>query len=259
MTCLARVLFLMIALGAPALSVLHAATAATEPDWNAALATLTRLKNHPQSIEDERAILDSIETTVLKKASGSSLSPPVLDTALSLGELRLATGTGDPYEMLSIVRRSGNSAWLDRAWRERLAAAFLAADLPWSAVDLLDPVKSRLDAAGHETLSRAALALRIIRDDAASGAPGSTPYHGLSATGARLLDLLGVPLKSAGPYDKFTPELAESIHQEDASEDRQLRGSPLPSQVTDVICPTVCAGRWSGESLSSARCVRTPL
>jgi hypothetical protein len=32
-----------------------------------------------------------------------------------------------------------------------------------------------------------------------------------------------------------------------------------PSQVTDAIRPTACTGRWSGVSLSSARCVRTPL
>jgi tetratricopeptide (TPR) repeat protein len=234
---LARVLFLTIALGAPTLSTLHAATAATEPDWNAALATLTRLKNHPQSVENERAPLDGIETAILKKASGGSLSPPIIDTALSLGELRAATGTGDPYELLSIVRNVGDPALLDRARRERLAAAFLAEDLPWSAVDLLGPIKSRLDNAGHKTLSEAALAVRIIRDDAGSVSPGSTPYHGLSATGARLLDLLGVPLKDAGPYDKFTPEPAEGIHQSDTAEDRQLRGPPLLKVLLGVAKP----------------------
>lgn len=194
MVCLARVLFLTIALGTPTPSILHAATTATEPDWNAVLATLTRLKNHPLSVENERAILDSIENVTLKMAAGSSRSPPMLDAALSLGELRAATGTGDPYEVLSILRRPSNPAWLDRARRERLAAAFLAADLPWSALDLLDPIKSRVDDSGDKTLSAAALALRVIRDDASSVAPGSTPYHGLSATGARLLDLVGAEI-----------------------------------------------------------------
>ena len=32
-----------------------------------------------------------------------------------------------------------------------------------------------------------------------------------------------------------------------------------PSQETDAIRPTVCIGRWRRASLSSARCVRTPL
>jgi len=228
MTRLARVLFLTMVLGTPTLSVLHAATAATELDWNSALEILTSLKNHPRSVENERATLDSFETAILKKASGGSLSPPILDTALSLGELRAATETGDPYELLFIVRKFGNPAWLDRARRERLAAAFLGADLPWSAVDLLDPIRSRLDDAGGKTLAAAALAQRIIRYDAASIAPGSAPYHGVSAIGARLLDLLGVPLDYAGPYDKFTPELADRVRQSDTEELRPLlRGPPL--------------------------------
>jgi hypothetical protein len=45
--------------------------------------------------ENERATLDRLEIAILKKASGGSLSPPILDTALSSGELRAATGTGD--------------------------------------------------------------------------------------------------------------------------------------------------------------------
>ncbi len=46
-------------------------------------------------------------------------------------------------------------------------------------------------------------------------------------TGARLLDLLGVPLQSAGPYNEFTSELAERVHQSDTAEGRQLRGPSL--------------------------------
>jgi tetratricopeptide (TPR) repeat protein len=237
MTGSAQVLFVTIALAALTLSTAHAAAPATESDWAAALKTLTRLKDQPQRVEKERATLDSLETAIRHRASGASLSRLILDTALSLGELRAATRTGDPYELLSIVRNVGDRALLDRARRERLAAAFLAADLPWSAVDLLDPIKSQLGDAGHKTLSDAALALRIIRDDAASVAPGSTPYHGLPSTGARLLDLLGVPLKPAGPYNKFTSELAERVHQSDASEDRQLRGSPLLEMLLGAAKP----------------------
>jgi hypothetical protein len=229
-TCSAQALFLTIALAALTLSTAHATTLATEPDWDAALATLTGLKDQPQSVEKQRATLDSIETAILHKASSGSPSSLILDTVLALGELRAATGTGDPYQLLSIVRNGGDRALPDGARRERLAAAFLAADLPWSAVDLLSPIRSQLDDAGRKTLSAAALAIRIIRHDAASVAPSSTPYHGLSPTGHRLLDLLGVPLKYAGPYDKFTSELAERIRQEDQedkAEKRVLRGPSL--------------------------------
>src|SRR5271169_4423127 len=104
MTASAQVLFLTIAFAVLTLSTAHAAAAATEPDWGEALATLTRLKDQPPSVEQVRATLDSFETAILDKASAGSLSPPILDTALSLGELRAATGTGDPYELLAIVR-----------------------------------------------------------------------------------------------------------------------------------------------------------
>jgi tetratricopeptide (TPR) repeat protein len=250
MTGSAKALFLTIALAVLTLSTAHAATPATAPDWNAALATVTRLKDRPQSVEQERATLDNLETAILAKTSSKSLSPVILDTALSLGELRAATGTGDPYELLSIVRDVGDRALLDRARRERLAAGFLSADLPWFAVDLLNPIKSRLDDVGHKTLSAAALAVRIIRDDAASVAAGSAPYRGLSATGARLLDLLGVPLKYAGPYDKFTSELAERVHQSDATEDRQLWGPPLLEMLLGAAKPVEDQFKVTSEQLS---------
>jgi tetratricopeptide (TPR) repeat protein len=237
MTAPAQVLFRTFALVALTLSSAHAGTPAAEPDWQAALATLARLKDQPQSVEGQRASLDSLKAAILDKAPGGGLSPLILDTALSLTELRVAPRTpgpnellSDPYELLSVVRDAGGPALSDRARRERLAAAFLAADLPWSVVDLLDPIKSQLDDAGGKTLSAAALALRIIRDDAAAVAPGSMPYHGLSATGAGLLHLLGVPSSIGGSYSDFTPEVAERVHKSDADaeEDRRIyTGPPL--------------------------------
>ena len=256
MTGSAQVLFLTIALAALTLSTAHAAAPATESGWAAALKTLTRLKDQPQRVEMERATLDSLETAIRDKASGASLSRLILDTALSLGELRGATRTGDPYELLSIVRNVGDPVLLDRMRRERLAAAFLAADLPWSAVGLLAPIKSRLDDAGRKTLSAAALAVRIIRDDAASVAPGSAPYQGLSETGARLLDLLGVPLKSAGPYNEFTSELAERVHQSDTTEDRRLRGPPLLEVLLGAANRSLSKINSRSPASSSRRCTR---
>ena len=235
MTAPAQVMFLAIAFATLILST--AATAATVPDWDAALATLTRLKDQSRAVEQERATLDRLEAAILNKASSGSLSPVIVETALSLAEVRAATGTGDPYELLSVVRNVGDPAVLDRARRERVAAAFLVADLPWSAVDLLDSIKSQLDHAGRKTLSAAILALRIIRDDAASVAPTSTPYRGMSGTGARLLDLLGVPLNYAGPYDKFTSEVAKRVHQSDTAEDQLIRGPPLLEMLLGAARP----------------------
>jgi hypothetical protein len=216
----------------------RAATPATEPDWTGALAMLTWLKDNPESVEPERASLDKLATAILTKTSSGSLSSPLLDTALALAELREATefgdprqaGIGDPYQLLSIAR-GGDTTWLDPARRERLAAAFLAANLPWSATGLLDPIKPQLDDAGRKTLAAAMLALRIIRDDAASVAPGKAPYHGLSPIGTRLLDLLGVPVVAFSledPESEPTPELAEEVHKSNIGADRQrLRGPAL--------------------------------
>jgi hypothetical protein len=54
MTGSAQVRFLTIALAALTLSTAHAAAPATESDWAAALKTLTRLKDQPQRVENER-------------------------------------------------------------------------------------------------------------------------------------------------------------------------------------------------------------
>jgi hypothetical protein len=76
MSILARALFLIIALGASTLSAGRAATPRTEPDWNAALATLTRLKDHPQDIERERATLDRLAAAILPEASSGEPFAP---------------------------------------------------------------------------------------------------------------------------------------------------------------------------------------
>lgn len=212
------------------------AAAAKDPDWDTALAVVTRLKGQPQSIKDQRATLDSLEAAILDKAATGSLSAVIVDTALSLAELRQTTQTGDPYALLSAVDGVKNQSVLDDRRRERLATAFLAADLPWSAISLLDPIKARLDGTGRKTLTAAALALRVIRDDAASAAPNSVRYDGLSLLGARLLDLLGIPpMDRAGPCSDFTSVIAQRTNQGDMAEDPGLvtertgltRGPPL--------------------------------
>jgi hypothetical protein len=108
MTASAQVVFLTIALAALTLSTPHAAT---EPDWDAALTTLTRLKHQPQSVENERVALDSLEAAILDKASGGRLLPLILDTALSLGELRARLQNEDHLIVLQ-GQRLGEAALL---------------------------------------------------------------------------------------------------------------------------------------------------
>ena len=68
MTAPVQVLFRTFILVALTLPTAHAGTPAAEPDWPTALATLARLKDQAQSVEGQRASLDS-------KAAGGSLSP----------------------------------------------------------------------------------------------------------------------------------------------------------------------------------------
>lgn len=188
-----------------------------------------------QFSEAKLKALDAQETEILKRADAGQLERRTIDDGLSLAETHLRTQSGDPYQLLSALRSAVQLDTSDLTLVGRLGRAYLAVDLPWDAVSILEPVADKLDKNAKETLQKGRLALKIIHADAVAVAPGSDLYRDVPTLGVRLLDLLGVPpLYQVGPYGEFTHDMqkrraeGDSAGQKSQAElERAIGGPPL--------------------------------
>lgn len=179
--------------------------------------------------------LDGLEADILRRAAAGQLERRTIDDGLLLIETRLRTHSGDPYQLLSALRPTIQRDMSDPTLVGRLGRAYLAADLPWDAVSILEPVADKLDKNAKEVLEQGRLALKIIRADAAAVAPGSDLYRDVPGLGVRLLDLLSIPsLNMVGPYGELTHDTLKrraeghSAGQESQAElERVIEGPPL--------------------------------
>jgi len=103
--------------------------------------------------------LDTLEESILSAVTGQP-DRQTIEAGLSLAETRLGTHSGDPYHLLSALQPAIEGNGKDTTLRVKLGRVYLAADLPWHTVSLLETNADQLDREGKETLGKAQLALR---------------------------------------------------------------------------------------------------